>query len=101
MNLMPAMELMAGGVRRWRKASFAAHLTTLGLALGCCLSGEAQEPNASAQTNDTAAAEVLSQLSDMVQPDDSVQPEDTAPANGLPQTNGVPQANVTAATGDR
>jgi hypothetical protein len=106
MNLMPAMELIvrelfAGSVRRWRKAGFAAYLTTLGLALGCCLSGEAQEPNASAQTNDTAAAEVLSQLSDMVQADDSVQTEDTAPANGLPQTNGLPQANGTAATGDR
>jgi hypothetical protein len=94
-------ELIVDGERRWREAGFAVHLTILGLALACCLSVEAQEPNASAQTNDTAAAEVLSQLSELVQPDDSAQPEDMAPANGLQQTNGLPQANGTAPGGDR
>jgi hypothetical protein len=94
-------ELIVDGGKRWREAGFAVHLTTLGLALACCLSVEAQEPNASAQTNDTAAAEVLSQLSDLVQPDDSAQSEDMAPATGLPQTNGLPQANGTAPGGDR
>ena len=94
-------ELIVDGGKPWREAGFAVHLTTLGLALACCLSVEAQEPNASAQTNDTAAAEVLSQLSDLVQPDDSAQSEDMAPATGLPQTNGLPQANGTAPGGDR
>ncbi len=106
MNLIPAIELIVrelivDGERRWREAGFAVHLTTLGLALACCLSLEAQEPNASTQTNGTPAAEVLSQLSDLVQPDDSVQPEDMAPATGLPQTNGLPQANGIAPGGDR
>jgi hypothetical protein len=94
-------ELIIDGGKRWREAGFAVHLTTLGLALTCCLSVEAQEPNASAQTNDTPAAEVLSQLSDLVQPDDSVQPEDMAPATGLAQTNGLPQANGISPGGDR
>jgi hypothetical protein len=61
----------------------------------------AQEPGASAQTNDTTATEVLSQLSDLVQAADSVQPEDMAPSNSVPQASGLPEANGTTPGGER
>ncbi|MGD0261560.1 MAG: hypothetical protein ABSD29_17235 [Verrucomicrobiota bacterium] len=72
----------------------------------------AQEPDASAQNNATAA-EVISQLSDLVQATGSPQPEDMAPPNdltptnglpqasSLPQANALPQAGVPAPSGDR
>jgi hypothetical protein len=66
----------------------------------------AQEPDASAQNNATAA-EVLSQLSDLVQATDPAQPEDMAPpneltpTNGVPPANGLPQADVPAPSRDR
>ena len=106
MNLMPAMklmgrDLMAYGGTRWRKAGFAVHLTTLGLVLACGLSAVAQEPDAPVQTNEVPAAEVLSQLSDLVQAADAVQPEDMAPSNGVSQASGLPQANGTTPDGDR
>jgi hypothetical protein len=92
---------MVDGGRRWPKAGLAVHLTTLGLALACCLSVVAQEPDAPAQTNDNTAAEILSQLGDMVQATDSVQPEDAAPSSSLPQANSLPQTNGTSLSGDR
>jgi hypothetical protein len=106
MNLMPVIKLMGwelvvNGGTRWREAGLAVHLTTLGLALACCLSALAQEPEAPAQTNDVPAAEVLSQLSDLVQAADSVQPEDMAPSNSVPQVSGLPEANGTTPGGDR
>jgi hypothetical protein len=61
----------------------------------------AQEPDASAQTNDMTAAEVLSQLNDMVQAADGAQAEDMAPSNELPAANGLPQASAPASGGDR
>jgi len=60
----------------------------------------AQEPDASAPNNATAA-EVLSQLSDLVQATGPAQPEDTAPPNDLTPTNDLPQAGVPAPSGDR
>jgi hypothetical protein len=76
-------------------------MTTLGLALACGFPVVAQEPDASAQTNDMTAAEVLSQLNALVQAADSTQPEDMAPANDLTATNAVPQASAPAPGGDR
>ena len=61
----------------------------------------AQEPDASAQTSGATAAEVLSQLSGLVQATDSAQPENMAPSNDLTATNSLPQASAPAPGGDR
>ncbi len=93
MNLMPVIKLIVresivDGARRWREAGFAVGLTTVGLVLACGLPVAAQQPDAPAQTNDIPAAEVLSQLSDLVQAANSAEAENIAPSNGLPQANG-------------
>ncbi len=81
MQLMTATgrEWMVDGARQWRATGFAVLWAILGLALACGFPVVAQEPDASAQTNNATAAEVLSQLSDLVQAADSTQPEDMAP----------------------
>jgi hypothetical protein len=76
-------------------------MITLGLALAGGIPVAAQEPDASALTNDTTASEVLSQLNALVQAADSAQPEDMGPPNDLTATNEVPQASAPAPGGDR
>ena len=95
-------ELMVDSGRLWRSTSFAARLRgRWGSAWRAASSIAAQEPDAPAQTNDASAAEVLSQLNDLVQAADSTQPEDMAPPDDLTATNGLPQANGPAPSGDR
>ena len=99
MNPMQSMKLMVWewlveGARRWFSAGCAIRWALLAVSLASGLFAAAQEPDAAAQNNPTAA-EVLSQLNDLVQATDSPQPEDMAP------TNGLPQADVPATGGDR
>ena len=94
-------ELIVDGSRLSSAIGFAVRMTTLWLALVCGFPVVAQEPDASAQTNDMTAAEVLSQLNDMVQATDGAQAEDMAPSNELPAGNGLPQASAPASGGDR
>jgi len=51
----------------------------------------AQEPDAEAQTNDVAAAEVLARISEMIQSAESGQPEEMVAPDDLAATNGLPQ----------
>jgi hypothetical protein len=60
-----------------------------------------QEPPGSSQTNDAPAAQVLSQLNDLIRADDPSQLEDMAPPNDLAPTNDPAQSNLMAASGDR
>ena len=106
MNPMQFMKLivwewMVDGSRLWSAIGFAVRMTTLWLALVCGFPVVAQEPEASAQTNDMTAAEVLSQLNAMVQTADGAQAEDMAPSNEPAATNGLPQASAPASGGDR
>ena len=94
-------ELIVDGGRLWRATSFAARFAVLGLSLAGGLPVAAQQPDASPQTNDVSAAQVLSQLNDLVGGADSSQAEDMAPPNDLTATNGLPQANSPAGSGDR
>ena len=94
-------ELRVDGGKLWRATGIAGRLATLGLALLCGFPVAAQEPDASAQTNDAMAAEVLARLNDLVQAADSTQPEDMAPPSDLSATNDVPQAGSPASSGDR
>jgi|GEM_PF-327910 len=102
-----AWELMVDGGRVWRSAALAARWASLGLGLAVGFPLAAQEPGATAQTNDAVAAEVLARISEMVQsadapqPEDMPAPEDSTATDGLPQVNGLPQANVPAPGGDR
>jgi hypothetical protein len=77
----------------------------LGLGLAGGFVAVAQEPDNAAQagqTNDAAAAEVLSRLNEMVQSDNSAQAEDTgASAEGATATNALPQANNSAQSQER
>jgi hypothetical protein len=93
-------ELIVDRERLWRTTNFVARCTVLALSLAGGQLIAAQEPDASAQTNDASATQVLSQLDDLVRGSDSSQPEDMAP-NDLTSTNGLPQSNSTAASGDR
>ena len=107
MNLMHSMKLIVWEwMVRWNETVVlepalpaGGQLWRISLAGGLLVA--AQEPDASAQTNDVTAAEVLSQLSDLVQAADSAQPEDMAPPNDLTATNGLPQANAPSPSGDR
>src|ERR1035437_7122652 len=101
MNPMRNIKLIVDGSRLWSAIGFAVRMTTLWLALVCGFSVGAQEPDASAQTNDMTAAEVLSQLNAMVQTADGAQAEDRAPSNEPAATNGLPQASAPASGGDR
>ena len=88
-------ELIVDGGRLWRATSFAARFAVLGLSLAGGLPVAAQQPDASPQTNDVSAAQVLSQLNDLVEGADSSQAEDMASPNDLTPTNGP------APSGDR
>jgi hypothetical protein len=98
MNPMQSMKLMVGewlvdGVRRWFSAGCATRWALLAVSLASGLFAAAQEPDASAQNNPTAA-EVLSQLNDLVQAADSPQAEDMAPASVPAATNDLAQAGT-------
>ena len=112
MNPMRSMKLivwerMVDGGRRWFLAGCAARWVIVAVSLSSGFLVAAQEPDAPAQANEAMAAEVLSQLSELLQPPDSAQPEDLTPPkdltpdHGLPPTNGLPQANRGAPGGDR
>ncbi len=78
MNLLNGMKLMKSLTEGWG-------ITVLLLAGGLVV--VAQEPDVAALTNDTAAAEVLARLSEMMQGADAGQPEDMTATNGLAQTD--------------
>jgi hypothetical protein len=94
-------ELIADRGRLWRATSFAARYAALVLSLAGGFPVAAQEPDASAQTNDASASQVLSQLDDLVRGADSPQPEDMDAPNDLTPTNGLPQSKGPTASGDR
>jgi len=111
MNPMQAMKLIAwewmvNGWRRRYSNGCAAPWVIVAASLASGFLVAAQESDAPPQNNATAA-EVLSQLSDLVQATDPAQPEDMAPpndltpTNGLPQPNSLPQTGVQAPSGDR
>jgi hypothetical protein len=100
MKLM-VWEWMVDGTRRSFSTGCAARCAIVAVSLASGLLVVAQEPGAPAQTNDVMAAQVLSQLSDLVQGTDSPRAEDMAPPNDLTPTNGFPQANAPASSGDR
>jgi hypothetical protein len=105
MNLTQSIKLMirewfVDGLRWWFSAKGSAWLSVIAVSLAGSLLVTAQEPDAAAQNNPTAA-DVLSQLSDLVQSTDSPQPEDMVAPNDLAPTNGLPQADVSATGGDR
>src|ERR1022692_4192324 len=93
-------EWFVDGLRWWFSAKGSAWLSVIAVSLAGSLLVTAQEPDAAAQNNPTAA-DVLSQLSDLVQSTDSPQPEDMVAPNDLAPTNGLPQADVSATGGDR
>jgi hypothetical protein len=92
-------ELIVDSERLWRAASFIAGYAVLGLSLAGNQLIAAQEPGASTQTNDASAAQVLSQLDDLMRSGDSTPAEDMAPADDLMPTNGVPQLDSLASSG--
>jgi hypothetical protein len=94
-------ELIVDNGRLWRSAGVAAQCAVLGLGLAGGFRVVAQEPDAAAQTNDAAAAEVLARINEMVQPADSAQPEDMAASDDLTATNGIPPANGSKQSGGR
>jgi hypothetical protein len=106
MNPMQSIKLivwewMVDGVSRWFSAGCAARSVFVAITLASGLLVVAQEPDASAQTNDVTAAEVLSQLNALVQAADPNQPEEMAPSNDLTATNDLPQASAPTPSGDR
>ena len=106
MNPMQAVQLIvrewiAGRGRLWRSASGTARYAVLGLGLAGAFPGAAKQPDATGQTNDAAAAQVLSQLGGLVQGVDPAQPEDMAPPDGVASTNGPAGSNGQAASADR
>jgi hypothetical protein len=105
MNPMQAIKLIIGarmvaGAWRWASGGWDARWSFVAVGLASGLLVAAQEPDAPAPTSGATAAEVLSQLSDLVQATDSPQAEDMAPPNDLAPTNGLPQANGAAPGGD-
>ena len=100
MKLMRAMKLIVDGGKPRRATGRWGLWAILGLALACGFPVAAQEPDASAQTNDLTAAEILSQLNDLVQGNDPAQAEDMAPPNNPSPTSGPPQAGVASPGGD-
>jgi len=106
MNPMRAANFIVGGLevngrRRWQAAGFAAVCAVLGLLAAIGLPVAAQEPDAEAQTNDVAAAEVLARISEMIQSAASGQPEDMAAPEDLAATNGLPEPASANQSGSR
>ena len=93
-------ELIVDGRKLWRATNFAARHAVLGLSLTGGQLIAAQEPDASAQTNDVSAAQVLSQLNDLMRGADATQSGDVAPPNDLTLTNGLPESNSLTSSGD-
>ena len=73
-------EFIVDGRSLWRATAFA-------VALACGFPVAAQEPDESAQTNDVMAAEILAQLSELVQAADFALPEDVTPPADMAPTN--------------
>ncbi len=101
MNAMHATRLMAGAFiakawRLWRLAGFSVRWVILGFLFAGGWPVAAQEPDVAAQTNDLTAAEVLAQISEMVQAAESGQLENMAGAEDLAGTNGLAQFGVPA-----
>lgn len=99
MNAMHATRLMAGALivkawRLWRLAGFSVRWVILGFLFAGGWPVAAQEPDAAAQTNDLTAAEVLAQISEMVQAAESGQLDNMAGAEDLAGTNGLAQSGV-------
>ena len=94
-------QLMVDGGRLWRTTGPGVRWAILGLALACGFPLAAQEPDASAQTNEITADEVLAQISEMVQAAESDQPEDMGVPNGLMATNDLPRASAPPQSGNR
>jgi hypothetical protein len=92
-------ELIVDTERLWRAASVAVRYAVVGLSLAGSPLVAAQEPDASSQTNDASAAQVLSQLNDLMRSGDSTPAEDMAPPNDLTLTNGIPQPDSLASSG--
>jgi len=106
MNSMQSMKLivwewMVDGICRQFSAGCAVRCAVAAITLASGFLAAAQEPDASAQTNDVTAAEVLSQLNALVQAADGAQAEDMAPSNELAATNSLPPASAPASGGDR
>jgi hypothetical protein len=97
MNPLRVIKLMAGS---WRAIGFAGRYAVLGLSLAGSPLIARQEPDGSAQTNGAAAAQVLSQLNDLMRGDDATQSEDVAPPNDVTLTNGLPESNSLASSVD-
>jgi len=94
-------ELIVDSRKTWRATGFAAAAAILSLTLAGGFAVAAQEPDPGAQatqTNDTAAAEVLARLSQMVQGDDSGLPEDITAPEDETATNGTPPVGALAPT---
>ena len=94
-------ELIVDSGRLWHVIGVAVLWAILGFALARGFPVAAQEPDASASTNGVTAAEVLSQLSDLVQAANPAQPQDIAPSTDVTATNDLPQASAPAPGGDR
>lgn len=105
MNPMRVMKLivwewMVDGRTRWSSAACLVPRAILLLSLASGFLVAAQEPDAPPPADDAMAAEVLSQLGNLIQPDDSAQPEDMTPPKDLTPNNGFPQAKgLVPATG--
>jgi hypothetical protein len=101
MKLM-VWEWLVEGARRWFSAGCAIRWALLAASLASGLFAAAQEPDAAAQNNPTAA-DVLSRLNDLVQAADSPQAEDMAPSSDLAATNDLAQAGTVTppSSGDR
>ena len=97
MNPMRVMKLMAGS---WRAIGFAGRYAVLALSLAGSPLIARQEPDGAAPTNGAAAAQVLSQLNDLMRGDDATQAEDVAPPNEATLTNGLSESNSLTSTGD-
>jgi hypothetical protein len=102
-----AWELLVGGGRLWRLAVLTARWARLGLGLAVGFPLAAQEPAATLQTNDVAAAAAVTRAGEMVQSADAPQsedmpvPEDATATDEVPQVNGLPPTNGSAVGGDR
>jgi hypothetical protein len=83
-------ELMVDSQRIWRSAAMLAGYAVLVLGLAGGLPAFAQATEDAAQTNDAAAAEVLTRLGQMLQGDESNSPEDMAVPEDQAATNAAP-----------
>jgi len=97
MNPLNVMKVIAGS---WRAIGFAGRYAVLALSLAGGHLIARQDPDASAQTNGAAAAQVLSQLNDLMRGDDATQSEDVAPPNDVTLTNDLSESNSLTSSGD-